>query len=193
MKNYPAAGSLLIGLLALVLMNAGCVSTTLPLSSNHPARADAPSGQVESEPAAILRPDAPSNSSGTLAATSNRGDRQPALPSESSADAPEPEGTRDAPYVGQGVIERIGEAELEIQHEAIPGFMGAMRMAFQVDEEAMDDSFEVGDEIIFKIEAHPEHGYQIFSVDEVAAESDGASASETGRQDNSPGSTGSQP
>jgi hypothetical protein len=29
---------------------------------------------------------------------------------------------------------------------------------------------EVGDEIIFKIEAHPEHGYQIFSVDAVAAE-----------------------
>ena len=117
MKHFLAGGSLLVGLLALVLMNAGCVSTTLTLSSNHPARAGAPSGRVESEPAAILRPDAPSNSSGTLAATSNRGDRQPALPSESSADAPEPEGKRDAPYVGQGVIEGIGETQLEIQHE----------------------------------------------------------------------------
>ena len=193
MTNYPVAGALLMGLLALVVINAGCVSTTLPLSSNHPARAGAPSGRVENDPAAILRPDVTMNSSGALAASSDRGDRQRALPSESSADAAEPEGTRDAPYVGQGVIERIGEAQLEIQHEAIPGFMGAMRMAFQVDEEAMDDSFEVGDEIIFKIEAHPEHGYQIFSVDEVAAESDGASASETGRQDHSLDATGSQP
>ncbi len=68
------------------------------------------------------------------------------------------------------MIQRIGEGQLEIQHEAIPGFMGAMRMAFSITEEAMNDSLEVGDEIIFKIEAHPEHGYQIFSVDVVAAE-----------------------
>jgi hypothetical protein len=43
-------------------------------------------------------------------------------------------------------------------------------MTFSISEEAMNDSLEVGDEIIFKIEAHPEHGYQIFSVDAVAAE-----------------------
>ena len=81
-----------------------------------------------------------------------------------------PDGTREAPYVGQGVIQRIGEGLLEIQHEEIPGFMGAMTMAFSIAEEAMNDSLEVGDEIIFKLEAHPEHGYQIFSVDVVAAE-----------------------
>jgi Cu/Ag efflux protein CusF len=78
---------------------------------------------------------------------------------------PAPDGTREAPYVGRGVIQRIGEDQLEIQHEAIPGFMGAMRMAFSIAEEAMNDSLKVGDEIIFKIEAHPEHGYQIFSVE----------------------------
>ena len=104
-----------------------------------------------------------------------------------------PDGTREAPYVGQGVIQRIGEGQLEIRHEAIPGLMGAMRMAFQVDEEAMDDSFDVGDEIIFKIEAHPEHGYQIFSVDAVAAESGEAPANETEHQPNAAGPTGSQP
>ncbi len=193
MKKFPAAGTLLIGLPALVLMNAGCVSTTLPLSSNHPARIDAPRGRVESDPAAILRPDSPSNPSGAFAATSDREDGQGAFPSESSADAPEPEGTRDAPYVGQGVIEGIGETQLEIQHGAIPGFMGAMRMSFQVDEEAMDYPFEVGDEIIFKIETHPEHGYQIFSVNDVAEESEASPPSETGHQDNFSGPTRSQP
>ena len=88
----------------------------------------------------------------------------------SNADDPAPEGTREAPYVGRGVIQMIGEGQLVIQHEAIPGFMGAMTMGFQIAAEAMDDSLKTGDEIIFKIEAHPQRGYQIFSVDVVAAE-----------------------
>ena len=81
-----------------------------------------------------------------------------------------PKGRVKRPMLDRGVIQRIGEGQLEIQHEAIPGFMGAMRMTFSISEEAMNDSLEVGDEIIFKIAAHPEHGYQIFSVDAVAAE-----------------------
>ena len=83
---------------------------------------------------------------------------------------PMPDGTREAPYVGRGVIQRIGEGLLEIQHEEIPGFMSAMTMAFSIAEEAMNDSLKVGDEIIFKIALHPERGYQIFSVEAVAAE-----------------------
>jgi hypothetical protein len=145
--------------LVLVSMSVGCVSTTLQLPSDHPARVDAPNGRVETEPAAILRPDAP--------LYPDMETREPERGSASSADDPEPDGTREAPYVGRGVIQRIREGQLEIQHEAIPGFMGAMTMAFPVVEEAMDGSLEVGDEIIFKIENHPEHGYQIFSVDAV--------------------------
>ncbi len=159
--------------LALILMSTGCVSTTLQVPSNHPARANAPSGRVEIEPAAVLRPDAPlypSDTSGAPPALAELGNRNLEQGSVSHADDPEPAGTREAPYVGQGVIQRIGAGQLEIQHEAIPGFMGAMRMTFSIAEEAMNDSLEVGDEIIFKIEAHPEHGYQIFSVDVVAAE-----------------------
>ncbi len=125
MKKYLGAGSLLMSSLALVLIGAGCVSTTLPLPSNHPARVDAPSGQVESEPAAILRPDAPLYPSEALAAeVGDRGNEQ----------VSSPDGTREAPYVGQGVIQGIGEGQLEIQHGAIPGFMGAMTMAFSIAE-----------------------------------------------------------
>ncbi len=167
MKKTQGTRLLLIAPLALVLMSTGCVSTTLELPSNHPALANAPSGRVEIEPAAILRPDAPLYPSDALAAPAELENRELEQVSVSNTDDPAPEGTRGAPYVGQGVIQRIGEGQLEIQHEAIPGFMGAMRMTFSIAEEAMNDSLEVGDEIIFKIEAHPEHGYQIFSVDVV--------------------------
>ncbi len=69
MQTYQGPRFFLIGPLALVLINAGCVSTALQLPSNHPARPEAPSGRVESEPAAILRPDAPLYPSDALAAT----------------------------------------------------------------------------------------------------------------------------
>ncbi len=191
MKKTSGARLLLIAPLALVLISSGCTSTALELPANSPARVDAPSGRVEIEPAAILRPDAPLYPSDGPAAPAELENRQLEQVAVSYADAPEPEGTREAPYVGQGVIQRIGEGQLEIQHEAIPGFMGAMRMTFSISEEAMNDSLEVGDEIIFKIENHPEHGYQIFSVDALAAESDEAPANETEHQHNSPGPTGS--
>ncbi len=167
MKKIQCARLLLIVPLAIVLMGTGCVSTTLPLPSNHPALANAPSGRVEIEPAAILRPDAPLYPSDALAGQPELENRELEQVSVSNANDPAPDGTREAPYVGRGVIQRIGEGQLEIQHEAIPGFMGAMRMTFSIAEEAMNDSLEVGDEIIFKIEAHPEHGYQIFSVEVV--------------------------
>ncbi len=180
MKKTQCTRLLLIAPLALVLMSTGCVSTTLELPSNHPALANAPSGRVEIEPAAVLLPDAPLYPSDAMAGPAELENRELVQVSVSNADDSTPEGTREAPYVGQGVIQRIGEGQLEIQHGAIPGFMGAMRMAFSIAEEAMNDSLEVGDEIIFKIEAHPEHGYQIFSVDAVAAESDETPADETG-------------
>ena len=93
MKKYLGTGSLLIGSLALFLMSTGCASTTLTLSSNHPARTDAPSGQVQSEPAAVLRPDAPLYPSEALAV----------FPEEEQVSSPD--GTREKPYVGQGVIQ----------------------------------------------------------------------------------------
>ena len=165
MKKYQGARLLLIAPLALVLISSGCTSTTLQLPKDSPARANAPSGRVESEPAAILSPDAPLYPSDGPVAPAELESRELEQVSVSNADDPAPDGTREAPYVGRGVIQRIGEGQLEIRHEAIPGFMGAMTMAFPVVEEAMNDSLEVGDEIIFKIENHPEHGYQIFSVD----------------------------
>jgi len=174
---------LLIAPLALVLMSTGCVSTALQVPSDHPAQIDAPSGRVEIEPAAVLRPDAPLYPSDAPAAPAELENRELEQVSASNAGEPAPEGTREAPYVGQGVIQRIGEGQLEIQHEAIPGFMGAMTMAFPIVEEAMNDSLEVGDEIIFKMEVHPEHGIQIFSVDVVGAESDEADPAPDGTRE----------
>ncbi len=85
MKKYPGTRLLLIAPLALVLMGTGCVSTTLQLPSNHPARIDAPSGRVEIEPAAILRPDAPLYASDALAAPAELENRELVLVSVSIA------------------------------------------------------------------------------------------------------------
>ncbi len=139
MKKYHHT-PLFLGVLALVGMNAGCGSTTLQLASNHPARIDAPAGQADPEPAAILRPGAPLYPSEGLdapAATENHQHEQAAT---SDAEDRTPDGTREAPYVGQGVIQRIEEDQLQIRHGSIPGFMGAMTMIFPVAPEAMNDS-----------------------------------------------------
>ena len=90
---------------------------------------------------------------------------------EASAEVPAtiPNGTRESPFMGHGVIQEITGNQLVIQHETIPGFMAGMTMAFPVTEEAMSDDLEVGDEIMFDIELLAE-GYQVFSVEKVEAE-----------------------
>ena len=195
MKKYRNIPLLFLSVLALAGMNAGCVSTTLQLASNHPARIDAPSGQADPEPAAILRPGAPLYPSEGLAgraASENHEHEQAATP---DAEDRTLDGTREAPYVGQGVIQRIEEDQLQIRHGSIPGFMGAMTMIFPVAPEAMSETLEVGTEILFKIEVFPEQGYRIFRIeilpeqghrifgfDALAAGSDETPADETGHE-----------
>lgn len=79
-----------------------------------------------------------------------------------------PAGTRDDPFVGQGIIQEIRSEEnlLVISHGAIPGFMAAMTMAFPVAAEALSEDLEAGDEVVFNVETLAE-GYQIFSLEEV--------------------------
>ncbi len=81
----------------------------------------------------------------------------------------EPDGTRERPFVGHGIIQEVGDGQLVIQHETIPGFMAGMTMAFPVTAEAMSAGFEVGDEIMFDIELLAE-GYQVFNVDAIDAD-----------------------
>ena len=164
MKRFGLTACFL-SLSVLVVMNAGCVSTSLHLASNHPARIDAPSGPAHSEPAAILHPDAPlypSEGFSPPVAGENHQHEQAEAP---NAKDRTPDGTREAPYVGQGVIQGIRDGQLEIRHGEIPGLMGAMQMIFPVAPEAMNDSLEVGNEILFRIEVLPEGGHQIFSIE----------------------------
>ena len=191
--NNRLSGLALAGLfLAVGLSTAGCVSTALQLSADHPARVSAPSSLDGIEPAAILRPGAPLYRPERLAlpAEMENHELQQAADSDTIDIVPEPDGTREAPFVGQGVIQKVGEGQLEIRHGTIPGFMPAMTIAYPMAEEPMSDSLEVGDEIIFNIELLPEQRYQVFSV-AVVAESDEAPASETGRENDAPGSSGS--
>ena len=165
MTKYFHTRLAFLGVLALVLNTAGCVSTTLQLAADHPARIDAPSGQANPEPAAILRPGAPlyplEGLAGPAAAMIHE-NKQAAVP---RVEDRTPDGTREAPYVGQGVIQRIQEDQLEIRHGEIPGFMGAMTMIFPVAAAAMSDSLVVGNEILFSIEVLPEQEYRIFRIE----------------------------
>ena len=77
-----------------------------------------------------------------------------------------PDGTRANPFVGRGTIQEVGDGQLVIEHDTIPGFMGAMTMAFPVAEEAMDDALEPGQEITFQIELL-DPGFQIIRIEPV--------------------------
>lgn len=85
------------------------------------------------------------------------------------APAAVPTGTRESPFVGHGVIVEIGEDQLIIQHDTIPGFMAAMTMEFPTAEEVMIEELETGDEIMFDIEMLGD-AYQIFGVETMEAE-----------------------
>ncbi len=165
MKEYFNIRPFFLGVSALVLMNAGCVSTTLQLAANHPARIDAPAGLADPEPGAILRPGAPLYPSEGSAAPAVEENHEHGQAAVSNVQDRPPDGTREAPYAGQGVVQRIGEGQLQIRHGEIPGFMGAMMMIFPLAPGAMDDSLEVGDEILFWIEVLPEEGYRIFRIE----------------------------
>jgi len=65
-----------------------------------------------------------------------------------------PAGTREDPFVGQGVIQevRADERQLVLRHGAIPGLMGAMTMGFPVSADVAIDSLAAGDAVEFRME-----------------------------------------
>jgi Cu/Ag efflux protein CusF len=148
--------NLLVGvpLLGTAVLGGGCVSTTLDLSANHPARPDAAAGAAP-DPATVLQPDAALYPASTAA--------------EEAARASEPDGTRQNPYIGQGTIRDVGGGALVVQHEAIPGFMGAMTMAYPVADGVDVGSLAAGDAVTFRIELPESGGYRIFQVEAIEA------------------------
>jgi hypothetical protein len=110
------------------------------------------------------------------------------IPGRSPQEAPArpPEGTRDAPYIGHGVIQGIERNRLEVRHEAIPGLMGAMTMVFSTSDEVSTEDLEVGDEIVFNIEVLPEYRYQIFHLETVTNDSEEDSTGERDSDDSDP-------
>ena len=134
----------------------GCVSTTLEIPANHPVRAGAAAG-VSSDPAAVLLPGAALERSAPLAVTE-------------VAQTQEPDGTRENPFVGRGVVRDVADGALVIQHEAIPGFMGAMTMSYRVAEDLDAGNLETGDAVTFRIELHESGGHRIFGVEAIEPE-----------------------
>ncbi len=90
-----------------------------------------------------------------------------AEPAAMTAAAPAGDGTRENPYVGRGVITEVGETQLVIDHGVIPGWMGAMQMAFPVTEEVDLTGLAAGDAITFNVELEGVMGYQVFQVEPI--------------------------
>jgi hypothetical protein len=116
-----------------------CVPATLDLGANHPALPGSRAG-------AILRPES------ALVQTSDTGT---------------PDGTRENPYVGRGVVRGYRDGGLVLEHEAIPGFMGAMTMAYPVAEGIDPEDFAPGDRVAFKVEVPQPGAYRIFDVERI--------------------------
>ena len=76
-------------------------------------------------------------------------------------------GTRNNPFVGVGMIEEIGNGELLINHEEIPGWMAPMTMAFPVTDGVDLGDFSEGDRIRFNVELEGPNGYRVFEIQEV--------------------------
>lgn len=133
-------------LLVLFVSTAACVPTTLDPGADHPALPGSMAGAAV-EPAAILRPES------ALAQTSEAGT---------------PDGTRENPYLGRGLVRGLRDRALVLEHEAIPGFMGAMTMAYPVADGVDVSEFAVGDAVTFKVEVPEPGAYRVFDVERVA-------------------------
>ena len=101
---------------------------------------------------------------------------------EARPDAPAeraPEGTREDPFVGHGVIEDVSvdEGQIVLRHGEIPGLMGAMTMGFPVSADVSLDSLAAGDAVEFRIERRDTGQavpvYEVFAVVPDAAASAG--------------------
>jgi Cu/Ag efflux protein CusF len=148
------------------------VSTTLDLPANHPAR-PAATASFGSDPASVLRADAAYD--------------PPAPPAvEGALAAQAPDGTRQNPYIGHGVIRDVGPRALVLEHQAIPGFMGAMTMSFPVAEDVDLGSLEAGDAVTFRIELPESGGYRVFRVDTTGAAPEEEGAHEHAGPDSQP-------
>ena len=146
---------LAMGILGAAALGAGCAPTTLRLAPDHPARPDAPAG-VAADPASILGPNA------ALYQAAGAAPQDEPLGT--------PDGTREHPYVGRGIIREIREGFVVIQHGAIPGLMGAMTMTFPVAREVDGGRLVPGDEVRFFIEMREPGGPRIFRVEEIEAD-----------------------
>jgi Cu/Ag efflux protein CusF len=83
---------------------------------------------------------------------------------------PEGAGTRENPYVGRGIVTEIGNGELLINHETVPGWMPPMQMAFPVIDEVDISGIEVGEQIRFDIEVGGDAGWQIIAIEPTGGE-----------------------
>ena len=71
----------------------------------------------------------------------------------SAADKPQPAASKPVRYELKGKVVSVDKSakRLTVDHEAIPGFMGAMTMAYPVKDEHALDAVSAGDEVTAKL------------------------------------------
>jgi protein SCO1/2 len=100
-----------------------------------------------------------------LTACSPTGDAE--SPVEASAPALPPDGSFTRPYIGRGVVTEIRDDIIQIDHEAIPGFMTAVTMDFPLADPGMAAPLEPGDPVRFSIQVLDAWSHQIIRIEHV--------------------------
>lgn len=89
----------------------------------------------------------------------------PAADVESPPPLP-PNGTRDRPFAGRGVITELRDGIVQIDHETIPGFMVALTMDFPLEDPSMTAGLRVGQDVVFEV-VRSRADYRIIQIEPV--------------------------
>jgi len=89
-----------------------------------------------------------------------------AAPEEAATPPVPPDGTRERPFIGRGVITEIRGNIIQIDHETIPGFMAAVTMDFPLEDPRMAAGLEPGQAVVFSIE-RTRWDYRVIRIEEI--------------------------
>ena len=78
-----------------------------------------------------------------------------------------PDGSYSRPFSGRGIITEIRGEIIQIDHETIPGFMAAVTMDFPLEDPALAEGLEPGDEVTFSVQVLDAWSHRIIRIEEV--------------------------
>ena len=138
-----------------LLVSIGCAAyAPPPLSTEHPAHPEAMAAPEPPRPVTLAYGPADLPSPQPASAMAAHG-----MPHGAHTAAPE----RPASVVGEGTVIAVvpGSSQLVVDHQEIPGFMGAMTMGYKVHPPSLLDPLKAGDLVRFTIDTQQQAITQI--------------------------------